>query len=245
MSSDIDVTKLRRKPEAVLASLVKNSAGQVITRSACTIHTPVRFVERKLSLIGVRNYVFGWLPIILESGDYSVMNVCGRLEIKPDRVKMITIDDVDYYEFQFDAGSGVFQSDDVVQDDKIIYFIVDEMIFQAKAPWFMDYNDLGKLFDSAGYYAESRAAEVLEVVELLASVIARHKNDEGQYLRHFASTLKDKLLENAQFIPLASVHLTVTGTINRIGGNYFEPAVEGALIQPSRKADNVEKVLRA
>lgn len=245
MASILDVSKFKRNPDLVKAGLVVNEAGQVITRAACRIHTPVRFVERKLSIIGVRTYVFGWLPLILESGDYSVMNVCGRLEINPDRVTMISIDDVDYYEFQFDPGSIVFQSSDVVQDDKIIYFIVDEMIFQAKAPWYMDYNDLGKLFDSAGYYADSRASEVLEVTELLTSVIARDKNNEGTYLRHLVSTLKDKLTDHAQFIPLTSVHLTVTGTINRIGGNYFEPAIEGALIQPSRKVDNVEKVLRA
>lgn len=237
--------KYKRDLAAVKAELVKNSAGQLVCKSACRIQTPVRFVEKGLSKIGVRTYVFGWLPIILESGEYLVMNACARIEITPDQTSMVTIDDVDYYEFKFDAGSVVFPTDDVVQDDKIIYFIVDEMLFKAKVPWYMNYDDLGKLLDSARHYADSRAAKVLEVIELMASVVARLKEDEGKYLRHFSNTLKSNLLDQAQFIPLESVHLSVTGTVNRITGNYFEPAIEGALVQPSKKADNVEKILRA
>lgn len=235
----------KRNPEKVRNEVVVNSGGQLIAKSACRIHTPVRFVEKDLSRVGVRTYVFGWLPIILDSGDYMVMNVCARVETTPTSYTMVEIDGTDYYEFYYEAGSVIFPTDNVVQDDKIIYFIIDEMIFQAKKPWYMDYNDLGCLLDSSKHYADSRAAAVLEVIELATSVIARLKGNEEKYLRHEIDTLKDKLLEHADFIPLTSVHLTVTGTVNRIAGNYFEPAIEGALVTPSKKTDTVEQILRA
>jgi uncharacterized protein (DUF1015 family) len=63
----------------------------------------------------------------------------------PDRTTMTTINDEDYYEFHFDPGSIIFPTDMVVQDDKIIYFIVDEIYFQAKVPWYINYNDLCNL----------------------------------------------------------------------------------------------------
>ena len=235
----------KRNPEKVRGEVVVNSGGQLIAKSACRIHTPVRFVEKDLSRIGVRNYVFGWLPVILDSGDYMVMNVCARVETTPTSVTMVEIDGSEYYEFYYEPGSVIFPTDSVVQDDKIIYFIIDEMIFQAKKPWYMDYNDLGCLLDSAKHYADSRAAAVLEVIELPVSIIARLKGNEEKYLRHEIDTLKNKLSEHADFIPLTSVHLTVTGTVNRIAGNYFEPAIEGALVTPSKKADTVEQILRA
>lgn len=237
--------KYKRNPDKIKSELVKNQSGQVVCKSACRIQTPVRFVEKGLSSIGVRTYIFGWAPLILESGDYAVMNACARIEINPSQMSMITIDDVDYYEFKFDAGTVVFPTDDVVQDDKIIYYIVDELIFKAKVPWFMNYDDVGKLLDSARDYADSRASEVLEVIELLASVVARAKNDERIFTRHQLKTLKSAIEDHTQFIPMDSVHLSVSGTINRIAGNYFEPAIEGALVEPSKKADNVEKILRA
>lgn len=239
------MTTYVRNATKVKAELVRNEAGQVICKSACRIHTPVRFVEKDLSRIGVRTYLFGSFPIILETGAYAVTNICGRVEISPSRVSMITIDEVDYYEFIFEAGDVVITTDDILQDDKIIYFVLDELVFQAKVPWYLDYDDMGKLLDSAKHYADSGAASVLETVECLISVIARPKNDNEVYLRSQVDALKDLGPDNIQFIPLTSVHLTVSGTVNRIAGSYFEPALEGALVSPSKKADNVEKILRA
>lgn len=236
--------KYTRNPEKVNAELVENDAGQVICKSDIFIHTPVRFVEKGLSVIGVRSYVFGWHPIILASGDYAVSDICGRLEINPGSVKMITIDDTDYYEFFFPAGSIVVSSGDVVQDDKIIYYILDELHFQSKVPWFMTDNDLSRSLNSAREYADSRAAEVPEVMELMVAVASRDKNDPTSYLRHSQDKYKDKTSANAEFVPLTSVHLSVTNTIDRIAGNYFEPAVQGVLVSPSKKSNTVERILR-
>lgn len=235
----------RRNPLSVKAELVKNAGGQVICKSSCRAHTPVRFVEKDLSRIGLRTYLFGSFPIIIESGDYAVMNVCGRIEISPSKTTMITIEEVDYYEFQFDAGTVVITTDNILQDDKILYFILDELEFQAKVPWYLSYDDMGRLLDSTKQYADSNAASVLETNEAIVSIIARPKNNNEVYLRSQLDTLKDLGPDNIQFIPLTSVHLTVSGTVNRIAGSYFEPAVEGALVSPSKKSDNVEKILRA
>lgn len=239
------MTTYKRNRDKVRAELVKTPGGQIVCKSDCRIHTPVRFVEKDLSRIGVRTYVYGSFPIILTTGDYTVMNVCGRVEIVPSRTTMVTIDEIDYYEFQFEAGDVVIATDDVLQDDKIIYFVMDELIFQAKVPWYLGYDDMGCILDSAKHYADFSGATVLETIEALISVIGRPKTNNEVYLRSVVDSLKDLGADNIQFIPLTSVHLTVTGTVNRIAGSYFEPAVEGALVSPSKKADNVEKILRA
>lgn len=237
--------KYVRNPTKVGNELVTNDAGQVICRSACRIHTPVRFVEKDLSSIGVRTFVYGSMPIILETGDYAVTNICGRVEIRPDRITMVTIDDTDYYEFQFDAGSVVIPASEIIQDDKIIYFVLDELVFQAKVPWYLGYDDMGRLLDSAKEYADFNSGMMLEVIEVMVSVIGRPKNNNEIYIRSQIKTSKDADSENIQFIPMTSVHLSVAGTVNRIAGSYFEPAVEGALVSPSKSQDNVERILRA
>lgn len=45
----------KRNPERVKKDLITTPEGQVITKSGCRIHTPVRCVDRGLSVIGVRN----------------------------------------------------------------------------------------------------------------------------------------------------------------------------------------------
>lgn len=233
-----------RNPEKVSRELVTNDSGQVICKSDVRIHTPVRFVEKELSVIGVRTYVFGWHPIILASGDYAVCDIPGRLEITPAATTMVTVDGEDYYEFFFPAGNIVVSSGNVVQDDKIIYFIIDELHFQSKVPWFMDDNDLCRSLINVAEYADSKAGEVMEVLELMVAISSRDKENPNQFLRHLQDIYKDKLSKQATFVPLTSVHLSVTNTIDRIAGNYFEPAIEGVLVNPSKKANTVEKILR-
>lgn len=75
--------------------------------------------------------------------------------------------------------------------------------------------------------------------------MGRDKDDERVYLRHVLDKYKNKASENVQFVPLTSVHLSVTGAINRIAGNFFEPAVEGEIVSPSKNVDEIEKLLRA
>lgn len=239
------MTNYKRNALSVKKEILKNSSGQYVCKSRCRIHTPLRFVEKGLSEVGLRTYLFGSFPIIIENNDYAVLNVCGKVEIKPSKTTMISMEETDYYEFQFEAGDVLIASDQIVQDDKILYFILDELIFQAKVPWYLGYDDLGKILDSTKQFAGSNAAEVLETIEVLASIVTRIKSDPEVYARLKQDVLKDFGPDNVQFIPLSSVHLSVAGTANRIAGSYFEPAVEGALVTPSKKSDDVEKILRA
>lgn len=236
--------KYVRDAAAVMANIAINSAGQTIAKSKVSIQTPVRFVERGLSVVGIRTYVFGVAPLILADGRYGVLNVCARMEITPDRTTMTTINDEDYYEFHFDPGSIVFPTDLVVQDDKIIYFIVDEIYFQAKVPWYINYNDLCNLLASAPEFADFGAAANLEVSEMFASVVARPKGQTETFLRTVLKSAKDVKTTEAEYVGMKNVYSTVSGTMNRIAGNYFEPAVEGALVQPSKQIDDIQRILR-
>jgi hypothetical protein len=60
-----------------------------------------------------------------------------------------------------------------------------------------------------------------------------------------AKSYADVQSNKVQYVPMESVYLSVPGTINRISGAYFEPAVEGALVHPSKSVDNMQRILRA
>ena len=132
----------------------------------------------------------------------------------------------------------------LVQDDKIIYFIVDEIYFQAKVPWYINYNDLCNLLASAPEFADFGAAANLEVSEMFASAVARPKGQTETFLRTVLKSAKDVKTTEAEYVGMKNVYSTVSGTMNRIAGNYFEPAVEGALVQPSKQIDDIQRILR-
>ncbi len=237
--------KYVRDKDKVIKALAKDGQGRRIAKAPLRIHTPVRFVEKGLSIIGLRTYVYGAMPIIMEDGSYLVSNICGRVEISPTQTKIITIDDIDYYEFSFDKDTVVFPSGRVVQDDKIIFFVLDELIFLAKVPWYLAYDDVCNLFTTAKEFADFGGATVQEITEAFGSIIARPKTDHDKFLRLVAKTPSDVLADKIQYVPMESVYLSVPGTVNRISGSHFEPAIEGALTQPSKTVDNMQRILRA
>lgn len=233
----------KRNPDRVLKDLILTEGGQYVTRSGCRIHSPVRCVDRGLTIIGVRNYVFGQMAIILDNGDYAYSNAITRVEIDPTSTTMVTIDDKEYYEFYFEPGSVVIKTNQVVMDDKILFFVLDEFVFQAKTPWYMSYNDRLNLFLNVQRYVGIRAADAPEIVELMVSITARSPSDDSIFIRQVAKTYDDT--KDIINIPFASVQDSVQGTVDKIGGNYFEPALTGALVTPSRRANRVERILRA
>lgn len=237
--------KYIRNKDKVMAALAKDASGRRIAKADLRIHTPVRFVERGLSVLDVRIYVYGCMPIILDDGTYLVSNICGRVEITPTKTKIITIDEVDYYEFLFEKDTVVFPSDRVVQDDKIVFFIIDELAFQAKVPRYMGYDDICNMLTTAKEFSDFGGAGTQETLEMFGSIIARQKSDTDKFLRFTAKTLADIQADKIQYVPMESVYLSVPGTINRITGNNFEPAIEGALTQPSKTVDNMQRILRA
>lgn len=237
------LNNLKRNPQKVLADLTRTSSGQYVTKSGCRIQVPKRTEDRGLTMIGVRTYCFGQCAIILDSGDYGFLNVIGRIEIAPSSTKIVTIDGVDYYEFQFEPGDIVIVTEHVVKDDKILYYVLDEFVFQSKTPWYMSYNDRLNLFLSVKEHVGLTAGDVPEIIEVMASITMRSHRDESLFMRQDYRGVADET--NAIFTPFDSVQDSVSTTVDRIAGSYLEPAIVGGLVTPSRKANRIERILRA
>lgn len=236
--------KLIRDSSKVKAALKKTPNNQIITLQDCKIQIPVRFVQKGLAQVGIDTYAYGIYAIILADGTYAVSSVTAMIKLKPNKILTTTIDDVLYYEFYFDAGSVVIDNTVLVKKDTSIYDVLDEFIFSGNIPWYINYEDLGKIFDSAKKYANSNVGQSYEISELLASLVARNPNDRTKYYRTFVEKYTDLITAPQSFVPLKSVFYSVTNTFNKLAGNYFNDGVVSALVNPSTKVERVENLLR-
>jgi len=238
------MVSLVRDPQTVLANLVENKSGQVLTKVPCKIQVPARFATVGLGQIGIDVFTYGCFPIILETGEYSVCNVNALVSLNPYKVLTINIDDVDYNEFHFEAGQVVINTTDLVKKDTLLYFVFDEFIFKGKVPWYVEYEDLGKLFDTSQLHAGSNIGQRLEVIELIASMISRPKNDRSKYIRLSATKYADLSIDKVSYVPLNSVFYSVNTTINKLTGNYFSDGVTSALVTSTHEVQKIESILR-
>ncbi len=234
----------KRDAKAALSYLTENAAGQVITKKKCKIQIPQRFIDVGLGEIGINTYSYGFFPIIFDTNEYAVINVCAMVSLNPIKLTNIVVDDIDYYQFSFDAGQVVINTTHLLRKETLMYNVFDEFIFKGKLPWFAQYEDVAKLFDTAKHHAGSKVSDNLEVIEFIASMVTRSKEDRTKYIRTVAQKYSDTSLEKIEFVPLKSVFYSVNSTLNKIAGSYMSDGITSALVNPTSKTELIESIVR-
>ena len=238
------MSRYLRNSVAVKNQLVETD-NQILTKGICKIQIPTRFADVGLAQVGVSTFIYGLFPIILETGEYTICNVNALMEISPFKTTIVNISEVSYYEFTFEEGSVVIKSTDLVRRDTLMYNVIDEIIFKGKVPWYVEYEDLGKLFDTAKKFGNSNVGQNLEVIEFIASMVTRPKQDRVKYLRSTISSYEDTVLDKIDFVPLKSVFYSVNSTLNKLSGSYFSDGVISALVNKTSNVDKIESIIRA
>lgn len=223
--------------------LIKTKSNTIITNMDCIIEVPSRFLDIGLAFVGVTTQVFGVFAIIFEDGKYTVGNIPAFVDIVPDSVVEIEYDEVPYHQFRFKAGDVIIQSKEVVRIDTIMFNLMNEYIFKGKLPWYTEPMDIAKLFDFADEMAASKVGNNFQIIEFIASLIVRDKNDRSISMREVAKTVDD--FKKAAIVPLTSVFYGIRSPLNKVAGAYMQDGVISALVTPSESPGRIESILRA
>lgn len=241
----MDYRKLVRDKDKVHACLIETPSGQLITKKECKIYIPQRFEVVGLASIGVETHITGLYAMVFDDEFYGVCNVNAMMRINPAKTEKIKIDHTDYFEFTFNAGSVIVPSMELVKRDILVYYLYDEVFSAGRVPWYITYEDLGSIFDTAAEYGGANIGENREITEMLVSLISRTKEDRSKFFRVNAVSGQDaidKLLPD--YIPLKSVIFSATNTTNKLAGSYMQHGVVSALVTPSEKTERIEALLR-
>lgn len=234
---------LTRNANAILNNLKELPNGSVITTKACKIQIPTRFGERNLAEIGVDIFIPGIYAIIMDNM-YAVSLVNAQIKIAPAKILKKLIEDVEYYEFFFEPGQVMFKSTTLVQKDTLLYYVFDEIITKANIPWFLNYDDLGKLLDSSYHYTGKNIANNQELTELIISLISRDPDDRIKYYRTAVKSYADLDTTPPTYVPLNSVIYSATNTLNKLAGNYINDGIISALVNPTERTERLDSLLR-
>ena len=240
----MDVRKLIRNPETVKGQLKKQADNTVITNRGCKIYIPARFAERNLADLGVDNYIVGMFAMTVDDTYYSFCNINALIQITPDSVNKINIEGEDYLEFVFMKGSTVIKNTFLVMNDILVFRIYDEFMSKGNIPWYMNYEDAGKMFETAGKHGGTSVGSNPEVVEMLIATIFRDAKDRNISLRTIINTREDLITKKFVTIPLRSVAYAASNTTNKLAGSYFSVGLTSALVNPTERTEKIEAILR-
>ncbi len=240
----MDYSKLKRDKDKILSVLHETKNGTIVCSKEVKIYVPVRYKEVNLASTGSDNHILGIYAITLEDTYYGVSNINAMITIDPTTTNKIKIDEDEYFEFIFKAGSTVIKNTNLVKTPRITYLIFDEFFSKGYIPWYLGYEELGKIFDTAKEHAGANLGANQEVTQLITSLIARDKTDRTKYYRSTITKLSDLISKPPTFVPLKSVDY-VSGTVNKIGGSYMATGITSALINTATRKERIEAILTA
>lgn len=238
------VSQLIRDAARVHSCLQELPDGRVIAKKGLRIQIPTRFVERNLGEIGADKYIVGIYAMITEDGYYAVSLVNAMHQIDPVLINKVVIDETEYFDFVFTPGSTVFKTLNLVRNRTLVYYIYDELVAKGHVPWYVSYEDMGHIFETAGEYAGTRVGKDHESIELLVSMIARDPVNRARYYRQAVTIPEDQEKIPVAWVPLKSVTFAATNTLNKIAGSYMQDGIVSALVSPATRTEHIESLLR-
>lgn len=238
----MDTTKLIRNPKSVLATLHEMEDDSLVTSSGCKIYVPSRFAERGLAFLGAETYIIGICAIVV-GNQYGIMMVNAMLRLDPSETNRVTINEDEYLEFVFHPGSTVIPNLNLAKTDTLTYSIYDEIIAKARVPWYLNYFDLAKIFDTAREHAGANVGTNKEVTELLISISARDPRNRTRYYRQVIESNNDIIKNPPYYASLKDVTLSATNAVHKLGGGYFRNGTVSAINSPSERTERLEEIL--
>lgn len=241
----MDPSVWKRDASKVKAALVKQADGSVLTTRPVKIYVPERYVEKDLAEIGSDVFIVGVYAMVVDDKYYAVSKINAMMRIKPTTIATVKFDGTSYLEFYFEPGSVVIATTSLIKSDTLVYNIFNYFISNGKVPWFLSYEDLATLFESADHHAGVRLTKSHSILEMFAAAIARDPTQRNKYYRHTLGDTSEKPSTPVGFIALRNISLGATNTTARLQGSYWADGLNSALANPSTRLERVEQLLRS
>lgn len=233
-----------RDASKVHAALVKQPDGSVLTKRPIKVYLPEDYTDRKMAEIGSDTLTLGVFAMVVDDTYYAVMKVNAKMRLKPTTIATVKFGDRSYLELTFAPGSCVIASSDLIKSDTLVYQIFNYFISNGKVPWFLDYEDLAALFDSAEHHAGVRLNKSHVILEMIAATISRSQNSRITYYRHTLDPQGNSDLKPV-YISLRNISLGPSNTPARLLGSYWADGLTSSLVNQSKKLERVEQLLRS
>jgi len=236
----MDVTQLIRDRQQIENALTDPSTGKCLAKRPLKVHLLKRFTENQLAFIGQQVLTLAVFAIIVDDKYFAVFNLPTMVEMQPDSIITVKIDDIEYLEMTFEKGSAVLANSALVQRNTLPYYEHNDFLTKGKAGWFLAADDFARLFTYAKKYTGRSIGANRAVMEMISSFTLRQPND----LTEFYRTIKRPGRYDYKMVRFESVTFGASNTFAKLLGSYSEEGTVSALVNPSERLESIEKYIR-
>ena len=214
--------------------LLYKKNGFIACTKPASILFPVRYEQAGLADLST-DIAFLGVCLILVGTEYLKLYIPVPLTSDPSVIKVITIDDIEYYQLVFDTDEPMFKTS-LLKNGEYVYKLTKEFISNGNVPFFIGYKDLSKVFNNLHKYTGSDVFNMSIKSELLIAAISRSAKDPMTYYR---LDRKDKF----KFIGIKNPHYGRSNNIARLSGAYLNAGITTALSSTPTEQTQLEKQL--
>ncbi len=238
----LDITKLKRDPNYIKSNLIMKDEF-TLTKKDTYIVFPEKYEKKDLAELGNVCLVTGVFAIVM--GDrYGVMTIPNHIEITPVEIEQVDINGDVYYRLFIEANTDIFSNNNIVKKSDRVYNLLDLFLMQGKVPWYIEYEDLVKVFTNVGKYTGLTATDKLLPVETIISIISKYKKDLTKDYRLVINKPQDLKTKPVEYVGLMDVYYTYKSTVSKLLGNFFKKAIDSTILYPEKEVTDIENVLR-
>lgn len=241
---DFDKNKLK-KDNDYIKSLINDGGDIYTTKKDLLVVFPQRFVDKGFTILGTQSLVLGIIAIIdPETNKYGVLKIPGRLEMQPNEINNISIDDTAYVSLYFEKGMDFISNKKVIKEGNFLFDMFDNFLIKGKIPWYLEYQDLIDIFTKIGKFTGSKAGKNPLVYEILTAVIGRYKEDKKIQFRNYVNEIRNISKKDLTWVGLENIWYSYSNTVNKLAGSYMELGIVSSILDPEKEASDIEHVLR-
>ena len=128
-------------------------------------------------------------------------------------------------------------NNNLVVSDKFVYDVFDEFFSNGNIPWYLNYEDVARLFEDGVKFANVKIGNDPFIFEILTSIIARTSSDKTKKYR----TNTDG---NLAFVGLNDIIYGFNNTGASLIGGYFKDGIVNSIVRKEEESTELVKILR-
>ena len=238
----IDISKLTRNDKKI-KSMLKQKDNFITIDNDAYVLFPERYEKKELAILANTCQVLGIVALVV-GNNYALMKIPNLLEMTPDEIEQVEINEDVYYKFTFNKGDILINNVNVVQKSDKAYAFFELFILQGKIPWYVEYKDIVTIFSNLEKYTGLKAVKNTLVIETLAGVITKVKDNLELDYRLAIKKDSDLLKIQPEYVGLMDVYYSFKSTTNKLLGNFFSKAINSSVLYPEKEISDLEKMLR-
>jgi hypothetical protein len=239
----VNIDHLQRDAKKVHEAL-KETESSLLATKRCKIYVPEHYFGNFLGSVDDELRFVGIFGIVVDDLWFATSRCCAILASDPTTTNIQEINGQTYMEFTYEPGDVIIKNLNLVRISTLAFRIYDEFISKGKVPWYMGYEDMCYLMDTALYHADANLNVDSAILEMIASSMARQRQNKTIFYRHIVKSPSELGSVDYIYVPLRSVAYGATNTTAKLLGAYFQEGMTSALITPSERPETIEELLR-